>query len=301
MTNHERDDWGDDGGLRPLLDAYADARLRVDPAAQARARAHVIAEARAAQDARREVTAAPRRRPLFAMTRRPRLRLSLLAGASLLVALAVAGAAVAGSGPGGPFYTARLWVEELALPAGADARAEAQADHLDDRLAEAQRAAREGNGPAVTAALEAYRAAADAALANAGDDPTRRAQLTAQLGRHVAVLEALVPLVPGRASQAIQAAVDRTEARISEILAMPTPAPQATPRPDRSPPGKPEATPTPTPAATPAREATPKPEKSPPGKPDATPAATPAPEATPKPEKSPPGKPTPTPAAAPAP
>jgi len=281
MTNHDRDDWGNDGGLRPQLDAYADARLRPDPETRARARARVMAEARVILDARRDVAAAPQRRSPFAMARRPRLRLSLLAGAWLLVALVAAGGAVAGSGPGGPFYGARLWVEELTLPAGADARAEAQADRLEERLAEAQLAARDGNGAAVTAALEAYRAAADAALANAGDDPTRRAHLAAQLGLHVAVLQTLVPLVPGRASEAIQAAVDRTATRIQEILATPSstpPAkPEATPKP--TPPGKPVATPRPTPKPSPGRpEATPKPslrgpaKPTPPGRPEATPA-----------------------------
>ena len=282
MTNHERDDWGDDGALRPQLDAYADARLRPDPEARARTRARVIAEARAALDARRVLEAAPRRRSPFAMALRPRLRLSLLA-AGLVVALLAAGGVAAGSGPGGPFYGARLWVEDLTLPAEADARAAAQADRLEERLAEAEKAAAEGNGAAVTAALDAYRTRADAALANAGTDPARREHLAAQLGRHVAVLEALVPLVPARASEAIQAAVDRTETRIQEILAMPpgTPPgkPEATPgrpeTPKPTPPGKPEATP--------GRPETPKP--TPPGKPEATPGR---PE-TPKP--APPGKP----------
>jgi len=241
MTDLDRDDWGDDGGLRSRLDAYADARLRPDPEMSARSRARVMAEAHAALDAPRGIAAARLRRSPFATAHRPRLRLSLLAGAWLLVALVAAGGVLAGSGPGGPFYAARLWVEELALPAEAGARAAAQADRLEERLAEAEQAARAGNGPAVTAALEAYRAMADAALANAGDDPTRLERLAAQLGRHVAVLEALVPLVPGPASDAIRTAVDRTETRIQEIL--------ATPRPPA--PGKPEATPNPAPTPAP--------------------------------------------------
>jgi hypothetical protein len=257
MTNHERDDWGDDGGLRPQLDAYADARLSPDPDARAHPRPRDRRGARAL-DARRVLEAAPRRRSPFAMALRPRLRLSLLA-AGLLVALLAAGGVAAGSGPGGPFYAARLWAEDLTLPAEADARAVAQADRLEERLAEAERAAAEGNGAAVTAALDAYRATADAALANAGTDPARREHLAAQLGRHVAVLEALVPLVPARASEAIQAAVDRTETRIQEILA----TPQGTP------PGKPGGTPPGKPEATPGRPETPKP--TPPGKPEAMP------------------------------
>jgi len=287
MTNHEQDDWGDDGGLRPRLDAYADARLRADPEARARSRASVMAEARAVAHTRRlaanPVQALPRHRLVFGRFRVP----AAIAATLLLVGALTVGAALAGSGPGGPFYAARLWVEELTLPTDADARAEAQIARLEARLAEAAAAAEAGNGAAVTAALDAYRATAEAALVGAGDDPTRREPLSAQLGRHVVVLRALVPLVPDRASEAIQAAVDRTEVRIQEILATP---PGATPgKPEATPPGKPEATPKlpatskPTPAG---------PSKTPPGKPEATPKLPATPKPTPAgPSKTPPGKP----------
>lgn len=296
MTYNERDDWGDDGGLRPQLDAYADARLRADPERTGRVRARVMAEARAAADAGRAaatavaatpsstapgtglVRAVPPRRLVPGRFRVP----AAFAATLLLVGALTVGAAFAGSGPGGPFYAARLWVEEVTLPADADARAEAQLARLEARLAEAEQAAEAGNGAAVTAALEAYRATVEAALANAGNDPTRREHLAAQLGRHVAVLEALVPRVPDRASEAIQAAVDRTEIRILEILATPPGRPGSTPA------GKPEATPKPTP---------PGPAKTPPGKPEATPKLEATPRPTPPgPAKTPPGKPEATPA-----
>ena len=299
MTNHEQDDWGDDGGLRPQLDAYADARLRADPEARARSRASVMAEARAVAHTRRlaasPVQALPRHRSVFGRFRVP----AAIAATLLLVGALTVGAALAGSGPGGPFYAARLWVEELTLPTDADARAEAQIARLEARLAEAAAAAEAGNGAAVTAALDAYRATAEAALVGAGDDPTRREPLAAQLGRHVVVLQALVPLVPDRASEAIQAAVDRTEVRIQKILATPpgaTPGkPDVTPAgPGKTPPGKPEATPKlpATPKPTPAG-----PSKTPPGKPEATPKlpATPKPTPPGKPE-TPPGRPEATPA-----
>jgi len=209
------------------------------------------------------VQAVPRHRSVFGRFRVP----AAIAATLLLVGALTVGAALAGSGPGGPLYAARLWVEELTLPTDADARAEAQIARLEARLAEAAAAAEAGNGAAVTAALDAYRATAEAALGDAGLDPTRREHLAAQLGRHVVVLRALVPLVPDRASEAIQAAVDRTEVRIQKILATP---PGATP-------GKPEATPKlpATPKPTPAG-----PSKTPPGKPETPPgkqAATPAP------------------------
>jgi hypothetical protein len=295
MTNHEQDDWGDDGGLRPQLGAYADARLRADPEARARSRANVMAEARAASDAARmdatapaarlaasPAQALPRHRSVFGRFRVP----AAVAATLLLVGALTVGAALAGSGPGGPFYAARLWVEGLTLPTDADARAEAQVARLEARLAEAAAAAEAGNGAAVTAALEAYRATVEAALGDAGLDPTRREHLAAELGRHVVVLQALVPLVPDRASKAIQAAVDRTEERIQEILATP---PGVTPGKPETPPGKP--------AATPKLPATPKPtpagpSKTPPGKPEATPKQPATPKPTPAgPSKTPPGKP----------
>ena len=241
MTNQERDDWGDDGGLQPQLDAYADARLRADPEARARSRGRVMAAARAAAADRRAAAAAGSRpRLVLGRFRMP----AVMAATLLLVAALTVGTALAGSGPGGPFYAARLWVEELTLPADAEARAEAQLARLEARVAEASAAAEAGNGAAVTAALDAYRATVEAALGDAGVDPTRREHLAARLGLHVAVLEALVPLVPERASEAIQAAVDRTEARIEEILATP---PDVAPGKPETPPGKPEATPKPTP------------------------------------------------------
>jgi len=283
MTDNDRDDWGDDGGLRPQLDAYADARLRADPEARARSRARVMAEARAASNAAQVVAmpapvgpvarrsaAEPRARLVFGRFRMP----ATIAATLLLVGVLTVGAAVAGSGPDGPFYAARLWVEDQTLPSDANARAAAQLDRLDARLAEAAAAADAGNGAAVTSALDAYRAGADAALSGAGVDPTRREHLAAELGRHVAVLNALVPLVPDRASQAIQAAVDRTELRVQEILAMPPGKPETPPGQQATPtPGKPEATPRPSPPgkpeATPKLPATPKP--TPPGKPETPP------------------------------
>jgi len=303
MTNLEQDDWGDDGELRARLDAYAVARLRADPERTGRVRVRVMAAARAVEETRRAqvalsplvpphpVPAAPHRRVGLPSFRVP----AAIAASLLLVGMLAAGAVLAGSGPGGPFYAARLWVEELTLPTDADARAKAQLARLEERLAEAAQAAEAGNGAAVTAALEAYRSTAEAALGSAGADPTRREHLAFELGRHVAVLEALVPQVPGRASEAIQAAIDRTETRIQEILATPpgsTPKPEATPKP--TPPGKPEATP--------ALEATPKPTppgpaRTPPGKPEATPALEATPKPTPPgPARTPPGKPEATPA-----
>ncbi|HSW43529.1 MAG TPA: DUF5667 domain-containing protein [Patescibacteria group bacterium] len=289
MTNDERDDWGDDGGLRPQLDAYADARLRADPEARARARARVMAEARTASNARlvaasppaaARTDAKPGGNPVRSVPRHHlvigRFRVPAAIAATLLLAAALTvGAALAGSGPGGPFYAARLWAEELTLPTDADSRTEAHLARLEARLAEAGQAAQASNSGAVSAALEAYRETADDALGTAGEDVTRREHLAERLGRHVAVLEELVPRVPDRASEAIQAAVERTENRIAEILAKPRGRPEGTPpgRPEGTP-GEQEATPKPTPRG--------RPEGTPPGRPKATPREQEAPPSRPE-------------------
>ncbi len=266
MTGERHGDWGDDGGLGPLLDAYAAERLGSDPQAAARARARIVAEAR------RRAVAGPERRPL-PWLRRP-LRGVLLMGASLALVLAAVGGAAAASVPGGPLYGARLWVEELTLPSDPAARAAAQLDHMEERLAEARSAAATGNGGAVTAALDAYRATVDEASAAAGTDVTRREDLAAALGVHVAVLEALAGEVPERASQAIEAAVERAETRIEQILATPPGKPVP---PDTTAPGTPGATPRPTP----------KPHPTPEAKPEATPRPTPRPHPTHSPKVTP--------------
>ena len=266
-----------DADLRARLDAYAAEHLAPDPAATASTRAAVMAAAR--QRAAGAVPSSAPRQPRF----RPALGPGLFAAAALVVVVGV-GAALA-TVPGGPLYPVRLWVEELALPAEPAARVEAELARLDDRLDEAEDAAVSGNDGAVAAALEAYRGEVEDTLAAAGDDPDHRAAIASRLERHREVLGALAGRLPERAAEAILANLGRTQARILEILAAtPRPGepggPAQTPGPDKTPPGKPEATP-PGQPTTPAATPTPKPEKTPPAKPDRTP----------KPEKTPPAKP----------
>lgn len=280
MMDHERDGWGDDGGLGPLLDAYADARLAADPEATGAVRARIVAEAR--RQAAGRAAAAP-----AATTRGGRVRWtpgrlfrtpSFVGATVLLAMLLLAGGALATSGPGGLLYGPRLWLEELTLPSDPAARLEAQVARLEERLAEAEAAAQRGDPAAAAAALEAYRRAAEEAFDDAGQSLDRQERLATALGRHVAVLEAVAGEVPAAAAAAIEKAIERTEARIEEILATPPgkpvkpaasphpagPAatPVSKPTPDRTPPGKPDPTAKPTKAPTPERS---------PGKPDRTP------------------------------
>jgi len=238
MTMDRQDDWGDDGELRARLDAYAASRLEPDPAATARTRATIMSDARLGRGAPRTVDDVAGPGLLGRLFRRP----ALAAMAALLGLAMVAGGTVAAASPGGPLYGARLWVETLTLPSDTTARAAAELDRLQARLDDATAAAANGNGEAVTAALDAYRQTLADAFTVAGSDPTREARLYAELGRHQAVLLAVAARVPATAAGAIQAAiqqaVQRTQDKIDAIMVAPT-QPATTPNPGNPNPGNP--------------------------------------------------------------
>jgi len=230
-----QDDWGDDGELRARLDAYATSRLEPDPAATARARATVMAQARLGRGETRAVDNAPGSGLLGRIFRRP----ALAATAAMLGLALVAGGTVAAAEPGGPLYGARLWVETLTLPSDTNGRAAAELHRLQARLDDATAAAANGNGDAVTAALDAYRQTLAGASAAAGGDPTREEPLVAELGRHQAVLGALAGRVPPTAKAAIKQAIQRIQDRINAIIEAPS-------QPGRTAnPGQPNGTPNP--------------------------------------------------------
>jgi Domain of unknown function (DUF5667) len=268
-----------DADVRARLEAYASAALAPDPAATVRARAAILAEARRRAASASTVGSGPgfaRRRPSF----RAALGPGLLA-AALLVLLVGAGGVVA-SAPGGPLYGVRLWAEQMTLPAQPAARVDAQLNRLDERLGEAEVAAEAGNGDAVAAALEAYRSEMEDAVDAAATDPGTKAEVAARLETHRAVLAALAARLPERAAEAIIANLVRTESKILEALGATPPqsGPGASPDPGRTPPGRPEATPSDRPRA-PEATPTPKPGRTPPGRP----------EETEKPGRTPPGRP----------
>jgi hypothetical protein len=285
--NNQRDDWGDDGGLGPVLDAYARERLDADSQRAERTRVQVMAAARARAG---EQGAAEAARPAAASRRRwwflPRLvRSPALAGAGLLIALVAAGGVMAGTAPGGPLFGARLWIEELQLPAAPEARTEAQLSRLEGRLEEARTAAERGDVRAVEAALESYRDTAEDALIVASDAENRRQMVEERFARHVAVLEALAERVPERAAEAIRAAAERTEARLREIVEE---RPGRGPPDDRGPQNDRGVGPDRTPRPETEPDRTPKPKETP-GR-GRGPKETPKPEATPEPQETPPGR-----------
>lgn len=273
------------------LEAYAAVRLAPSARAAARMRARVMREARL-DFAKRATMPAPVT-PIDEIRTRQRAR-HLRRGAGLLLAatlsLGVAGGAMAAAQAGGPLYTTRMWFETITLPTGASGRMDAEIVRLESRMAEVMAAARRGDRAAVEAALLAYQAIADEALAAAGDDQAALDRLRLALDRHLAVLATVAAKVPLQARDSIQAnidrAIERNAATVDRMTGTPgTPptkpagsgsGPAATQKPDKTP--RPPAAPTPT--AVPAR-------------PDATPDATPHAQATPPAEKPPKAPPSP--------
>ena len=291
-----------DARLTPELTATSRMRARVLAHAHRRAD---LARADAA------LTIVPDTASRASIERRSGRRTAVALIAAAILVGAMVGGAAASSGPGGALYEARLWIEDASLPSDPSARAVAELDRLADRLREAEAAARSGDGGAAAAALGAYERIMTEASTDvlAAGDPVAAAALETGLGRNVEVLEALVGRVPPRAAEAISGAVARAIARsagaIDSVGAVDRPTPaggaaghgatgsdqggggskpgnggaggsgadgqQATPKPTKAAPERPEATgkpaPTERPDSTPKPTKTPKPNDQPPGGP----------------------------------
>lgn len=205
--------------VKARLEAYAAARLSPAADASTRMRTAVMREAHRASgqglavvdgghDAVRDVASRGPRRA------RP-TRLVAAVAAATLALFVLAGAALAAR-PGAPLYPIRLWVEAALMPAGDDARTEAEIGRLDDRLDEARSAAASGDHAGVVAALDAYRAILDEALGSA-NDAAQQGRLEAVLGTHLAVLEALTSSVPEPARDALARALERSGQAIDRV------------------------------------------------------------------------------------
>jgi hypothetical protein len=291
----------EDDELARRLEAYAKARLSPELSATIRMRARVMAAAhRQAALARADADRAAAVAAIAAQaqadrTRRSHWRRPLTALLAAGLTLGVGVGSVAASQAGGPLYGVRIWAETLTLPSEADARAQAELQRLQDRLAETAAATAAGDLNAANAALEAYAAIVNEATEDAGNDVSAAATLETGVRSNIDVLSVLVLRVPTEAARdAIQRAIDRSDSALDEMHGNPndtppgldparTPKPEATEGSDRTAnPNKPTdkpAVPTDKPHPTP--------------KPDATinAASTPAPDRTPRggPPSEPPG------------
>jgi hypothetical protein len=135
-------------------------------------------------------------------------------------------AAVIAAPPGSPFYNARLVIEAALMPSVAhlDARLAAYEAQFDARLGEAERALKDRDADALAAALGAYQAEVEHALAEIGTDDARLTRLQAVLEVHIARLEALAARLPtevARQSVVLHAiaASERAVARLQDRAA----------------------------------------------------------------------------------
>jgi hypothetical protein len=204
--------------IEDVLQAYADARLSPTGPVLARIRANVLAHAAAPAALGAPegslVGPAERRRPWWSLggISVPRRAVTMVGVATFAIASTTA---VIAAPPGSPFYQARVAVEAALLPTDIDARLAAHEEHLAERLAAAELAAASGDVKALSAALVAFQAEVDAAVADVGLDAGRLAHLEAMLAKHVAVLTALEAEVPAQA--AIDDALRSSQTAIEQI------------------------------------------------------------------------------------
>jgi hypothetical protein len=297
----------EDDELTRRLEAYAEARLSPELSATIRMRTRVMAAAhRQAALARADADRAAVATALAAQaqadrTRRSHWRRPLTALLAAGLTLGVGVGSVAASQAGGPLYGIRIWAESLTLPSEADARAQAELQRLQDRLAEAAAATAAGDTNAANAALEAYAAIVSEATEDAGNDVSAAATLETGVRNNIDVLTVLAEQFEtghGQAGEAIeralQRAIDRSDSALDELHGNPNETPPGvdptrTPKPDRT--DQPDKTanpnrPTDVPVA-----ATEKPHPTPKADPTTNAAATPEPDRTPRggPPSEPPG------------
>lgn len=207
---------------------YADGGLAPDPDQVGRLRGALLA----AFAARVSVQMAPTRR------HRP-FRGWALAAVFALLLVGAASLVAAESGPGQPFYALRVAIGSFTLPGQGPARDRGLAAQLDDRLAEAGVAARNGDGRAAEAALNAYLRTLTELTRHGISDPA----VLDELHRHLDTLQALISVTPSQAAEGLRQALDAAgHASGVTAPATPTAIPHPTPPQDShslGPPGKP--------------------------------------------------------------
>ena len=212
MNDDMRPALPDEVEMAERLERQLASALAPDPVRLLRARAAVLASYQA--------TFQPAsRRPA-----RPLVRGWAMA-AAFAAMLVGAGLVAAESGPGEPFYGVRLAIGSLLLPNEAAARDRGLASELDDRLAEARLASRDGDVAALTAALQAYRRTLSELSTGGISDPS----VIGALQRHQDVLQGLITNAPSNAQDGLQQALHEAQlAADTTPKAIPSAAPPAT-------------------------------------------------------------------------
>ncbi len=249
-TGYDELDW--------RLETYAAARLTPSPDAVRRMRKAVVlraadlaairqfeAERLAAEEERRRNS----HRGMSGWLGLHRRASAALLAASMTFASV---AAVFAASPGSPLYGTRVWFQTVFLPNSVDARVAAHVDLLEQQVEDAEHAAGGGDPAAVQAALQAYIAELQSAIADAQGDPVRLAELQHALQVHLLLLQQLEDNAPAGAQNVIHQAINDNRKAARDLQGAngggkPTPAPTAAP------------TPVPTPAAPDATHAAPAP------------------------------------------
>lgn len=267
--------------LERMLARYARVRLDPSPAETRRARAAVMEEAwrrrfELAAEADPSVSSAPvaartRRFPFAGWGLR---RLSGALSVAALAGLLVGTTAFATSRAGGPFYEARLALEELTLPSDAASRVEAGIAVAQTRLAEIVEASSRDDQEALSAALAAYEHAIGILGATTGETAPRAMEAVAS---HLAVLDRVASRVPEQARRGLDHALAAGDSVVDKLSAAGGGRPGAGSDDNRNGNGgagsgngngsgataSPEPTPEATPAQKPGRTPAPKPTKAP--------------------------------------
>ncbi len=239
--------------LEPALDSLRDAPP-FDPSRKAVARVTFLAEARRL---RHELAVskglAVRRKGVntgfMLFTQRRFGMVARVLAAVLLLTAATTGVAYAsdGAGPGDALYGIDTAIEQvrLRLASNPSAQAELHLQFAAERIEEAAQKASRGDHENAQAALSAYgaeiaSAAQLVASARGPESETLAALVDAALSSHEAQLGSLLATVPEQAKEAVQSAIDASQA--ARENAAPQGKPEDTPhgQPEELPGGKPE-------------------------------------------------------------
>ena len=222
--------------VQELLELYAERRLRPDATAAGRLRAVLVAKAAEAAPAA-SVAVASTGAP---WSQRRRLVAAVLGAAAVLV---LAGGALAATGPGGPLYDLRLWVEEAMAPADPAAHAVAELEQLDHRIEEIMAAITGGDARAANAALRAYDDELDDAVLAGEADPGSLGAIEARVRAHLAVLQGLLDGAPDAALPGLRIAIEHSSQVLERLEEVDPGKPSEPPGKPSEPPGKPSEPP----------------------------------------------------------
>jgi hypothetical protein len=225
-----------DREVQGLLQLYAERRLRPDAASAARLRATLMAQTAMAAPVAPVTVLSPGAR----WGQRRRIGAAVLGAAAVLV---LASGALAATGPGGPLYDLRLWVEEAMAPADPASHAVAEIEQLDQRIDEVVAAIGGGDAGAASAALRAYDDELDDAVLAGEADPGSLEAIEARVRAHLAVLEGILDEAPEAALPGLRRAIENSSRVLERLQEVQPGKPSDAPGKPSDAPGKPSDAP----------------------------------------------------------